>query len=101
MLLGDNLISIYSSGSTDLNRESKILKSNGNEEIPIEDYIKDRQIKNREQLHKLADAASYSRKQGVVYYSDFAIKIDELSRQAYDTKHKLIDLDKKVIEFKI
>lgn len=100
MLLGDNLISIYSSDSTDLNRESKILKSNGNEEIPIEDYIKDRQIKNREQLHKLADAASYSRKQGVVYYSDFAIKIDELSRQAYDTKHKLIDLDKKVIEFK-
>lgn len=101
-LLGANLISIYSSYSSDetvRNKESKASK-NDNEKIPIEDYIKDRQIKNREQLHKLANAASYSRKQGVVYYSDFATKIAELSSQAYETKHKLIDLDKKVIEFK-
>jgi formate dehydrogenase assembly factor FdhD len=51
-------------------------------------------------LHKVAQAIAYSRSEGVIYYSDYIKRIDELKSQSYNTKHTLIKLDDTIADIK-
>ena len=69
-------------------------------EIPLSEYIKLRQAEKSEMLHRAAEAISYSRTEGVIYYSDYSKVIASLKNKSYDTKHVLMKLDDKILEVK-
>lgn len=93
----ENLLSAY--GTTEIKVELEQTK-NENGEIPLSEYIKNRQLANKEKLHRAAKAIAYSRTEGVIYYSDYSQRIKSLKDQSYETKHTLIKLDDTVESIK-
>lgn len=93
----ENLLSAY--GTTEIKVELEQTK-NENGEIPLSEYIKNRQLANKEKLHRAAKAIAYSRTEGVIYYSDYSKRIKSLKDQSYETKHTLIKLDDTVESIK-
>lgn len=93
----ENLLSAY--GTTEIMVELGQTK-NENGEIPLSEYIKNRQLANKEKLHRAAKAIAYSRTEGVIYYSDYSKRIKSLKDQSYETKHTLIKLDDTVESIK-
>lgn len=91
------LLSAY--GTTEIKVELEQTK-NENGEIPLSEYIKNRQLANKEKLHRAAKAIAYSRTEGVIYYSDYSKRIKSLKDQSYETKHTLIKLDDTVESIK-
>lgn len=93
----ENLLSAYR--TTEIKVELEQTK-NENGEIPLSEYIKNRQLANKEKLHRAAKAIAYSRTEGVIYYSDYSKRIKSLKDQSYETKHTLIKLDDTVESIK-
>lgn len=93
----ESLVSSYS--KVEIRTDVEQLK-NENGEIPLSEYIKNRQSANKEKLHRVAQAVAYSRSEGVIYYSDYSKCIKSLKDQSYDTKHTLIKLDETVESIK-
>ena len=74
--------------------------ANENGELPLIDYIKLRSAEKSELIHKAAKAAVYSRTENIIYYSDYKKRLSELKDKEYETRHLLINLDKKAEEIK-